>query len=65
MRLALAMIPAWAAELEVAEQSLDGQRMATILRSGFPTVRATTLSLEVFLYLLLDQLSAGLPQAVS
>src|SRR6478672_3918862 len=54
MRLALAMIPAWAAELEVAEQSLEGQRMATFLPSGFPTVRATTLSFQVFLYLLLD-----------
>ena len=54
MRLALAMIPAWAAELEVAEQSLEGQRMATFLPSGFPTVRATTLSFQVFLYLPLD-----------
>jgi hypothetical protein len=28
--------------------------MATFLPSGFPTVRATTLSFQVFLYLLLD-----------
>jgi hypothetical protein len=48
------MIPAWATELEAAEQSLERHRMTAFQPSGSPTVRATTLSFQVFLYLLLD-----------
>src|SRR5262252_6573328 len=48
------MIPPWAAKLEVTEQSLKRHRMAAFQPSGSATVRAITLSLQVFLYLLLD-----------
>src|SRR5262249_37392672 len=62
MRLALAMIPPWAAKLKVAEQSLKRHRMAAFQPSGFPTVRATTLSFQVFLYLLLDHFLLDCPK---
>src|ERR1700747_3500130 len=48
------MIPPWAAKLEVTEQSLKHHRVAAFQPSGSATVRATTLSLQIFLYLLLD-----------
>ena len=48
------MIPPWAAKLEVIEQSLKRHRMVAFQPSGSATVRATTLSFQVFLYLLLD-----------
>ena len=56
MRLALAIIPPWAAKLKVAEQSLKRHRMVSFEPLGFPTVRAGTLSFQVFLYLLLSKL---------
>src|SRR5271166_6524126 len=48
------MIPPWATKLEVTEQSLKRHRMAAFQPSGSATVRATTLSFQVFLHLLLD-----------
>src|ERR1700751_1673953 len=45
------MIPPWAAKLEVTEQSLKHHRVAAFQPSGSATVRATTLSLQIFLYL--------------
>src|SRR5258707_12930622 len=62
VRLASAMIPAWATELEVAEQSLERHRMAAFQPSGSPTVRATTLSFQVFLHLLLDRSLLDFPK---
>ena len=48
------MIPARATELEVAEQSSERHRMAAFQPSGPAAARATTLSFQVILYLLLD-----------
>jgi hypothetical protein len=48
------MIPPWATKLEVTEQSLKRHHMAAFQPSGSATVRATTLSFQVFLHLLLD-----------
>jgi hypothetical protein len=48
------MIPPWAAKRKVTEQSVKRHRMAAFQPSGSATVRATTLSFQVFLYLVLD-----------
>jgi hypothetical protein len=48
------MIPPWAAKLKVTEQSLKRHCMAAFQPSSPATMRATTLSFQVFLYLLLD-----------
>ena len=62
VRLASAMIPAWATELEVAEQSLERHRMAAFQPSSSATVRATSLSFQVFLYLPLDHSLLDFPK---